>query len=235
MKLFLTFVLLSAVSVGCMLQSCSNQTAVQIVCSKIENIDWSYIGAHLTCSGDESMNSTFSGSLVSSVLQSNKLNVSNLPEITALKIHDATVKLIPFGIKKHFPNLKALEFDNCGLLSVYKENLKEFRNSLEYLSLYGNKLNSIDADLFEYSSNLKAIYLGGNPFVHIKPEFFTNLKNLKSIEVINLRSANCIDEFFSILLGDDIMSFEWDNEKCTDFAEKVEKQNMVMFTDSCLY
>lgn len=53
------------------------------------------------------------------------------------------------------------------VMSVTKGNLKEFGDSLVYLSLYSNKLKSIDADLFEHNHNLKSIWLLKYPIRHI--------------------------------------------------------------------
>lgn len=230
MIFFLTFVLFSAVSVGCESQTSQCQNDVQIICSQIEeNSPWDVIGSQRQCKGHKSIKSIISGSSVSSVVH-NGLEVSNLVKITALNIDSATVEFIPFGIKKHFPNLKALHISSCGLLSVNKKNLKELGNSLEALSLTWNKLVSIDADLFQYNPNLKAVWLYNNPFRHIDPEFFTYLKNLRNLAVVSLTNAGCIDQEFDKQKGDNLSAFYWFHQLCTDSTAKVHTQNLITGT-----
>lgn len=184
MKVSVTFFCLVALSQLTNSQSCSSvKVEVVIICSKVETFDWMAIGIALTCSGDHhSITSTFSRSSVTFVVHSNKSEATNLAEITGLRITGATVKFIPSGIGSKFINLKTLGIWSCGLLSVKKENLKEFGNWLEEVNISLNKLKSIDTDLFEYNPNLKVIFLNDNPIRYID-EFFTNLKNLKNFNV----------------------------------------------------
>lgn len=137
-------------------------------------------------------------------MHSNELEVINLADITGLNFYDATVKFIPSGIGRHFVNLKVLHIVYCRLLSVNKENLKEFGNSLEYLSIQSEsiKLISTDVDLLECNPNLEDIYLNDNPIRHIDTEFFANLKNMRSLKVAYLQDAtNCMDQYFRTSKG----------------------------------
>lgn len=100
---------------------------VEIICALIQNDEWDFIGPLLTCSNEEELiTSHFSGSSVSSVVYSNKSEVTDLAEITALNFTYATMKFIPSGIKSYFINLKVLRISGCGLMSVNKANLKEY-------------------------------------------------------------------------------------------------------------
>lgn len=202
-------------------QYCSNKIEkIEIICSSIEKANC--CGSQLTCDGGNSIKSTFSDTSVSSVVHNNNSEVKNLPQITALTINHATVKFIPSGIGKQFTNLKVLFIRSSGLLSVNKNNLKEFGSSLNFLDLYENKITSIDADLFEYNPNMEVIALDGNPFRHIEPEFFTNLKKFR-VERIDIRSRDgCIYQHFETSSGHNIATFKWNNEKCIDSTAKLE-------------
>lgn len=189
---------------------------------------WLDIGSFLTCDGGrKSINSTFPNSSVSSVLHDNKSEVTNLAQIEALEIQLATIKFIPLGIKTHFPNLKALIFNSCGLLRVNKENLIEFGSSLEILSLQSNMLISLDAELFENNPSLKLIYFNGNPIRHIDSEFFMNLKKMVNVRYIAFNPAGCMNQYFYTSSGHNIITFKWNNEKCTNVTAKLEAQNLI--------
>lgn len=207
----------------------NNQTEkVEIVCWFIaKSYSLAPAGTVLTFYADSSVISTFSDSTVFSVLHSNKTEITELSDIKALELSNAKLHFIPHGIRKHFPSLKFLIIEFCGLLSVNKENLKEFGDSLKELYLQRNNLISIDADLFEYNPNLLVFVLDDNPIRHIDPEFYTNLRNLKKIEVGALRSAGCIQNSFNIFRGDNIAYFAWHNGKCNDITAKLETQALV--------
>lgn len=207
-------------------QSCQASIEnVEIICSSIEKADWSYIGSQLTCIGDTSISSKFPDSSVMSVVHSNKSEVTHLAEIRAFKINGAAIHFIPSGIKSQFSNLKALSINSCGLLSVNKEDLKSFGNSLERLSLSYNKLISIEADFLDYNPNLRAIYLNDNPLQHIQGNFFKNLKNLKSLKFVNLERVNCMSRYFDTSkFGHILAIFRWNSERCVSETARIETQ-----------
>lgn len=216
--ILLLFVALSSLANS---QYCSKQSEkVSIVCSSFKNVPFPDLESVLLCVGDKFITVAFPDASVSSVVHSNNSQVTNAVEVEALVIHGAKVKFIPSGIKSNFPNLKALAISSCGLMSVNKDNFKEFGSSLEVLVLGYNKLTLIDADLFDYNPNLKIIELNYNPIRHIESEFFTNLKSLKSLKEISLESANCISQRFGTS-KDQIATFEWESKNCTDFAAKL--------------
>lgn len=216
-------------------QACSNVTEkVTIVCSPIENIVWPIIGPAMTCDADTSITSSFTDSSVTSVVLSSKSKVKNLEEIKFLDITNAKVKFIPTDIKSQLMNLKALRVSSCGLLSINKENLKEFGISLEFLCLHGNKIISIDEDLFDYNPNLRVIFLASNPIRYIDPHFFTSLTKLGKLEDVGLDSANCINQKFSASNDRNIATFEWNNQDCTDITAKVDTQNLITSNSKCL-
>lgn len=122
-------------------QSCSEKLEnVEIICSKLSVMNLTYTPEVLVCYSElemsSSINSTLPESSVSSVVHSNRSKVENLSEIEAIWIEKAIVKFIPKGINNFLPNLRVLYIGNSGLLSVKKENLKEFGNSLELLALH---------------------------------------------------------------------------------------------------
>lgn len=210
-------------------QSCSvlNAAEIDIVCKSIGAPGYQIVNPISCCYGDSSITVTFSDSTVRSILNQNKLEMENLAEIKGLYIVRATVKFIPTGIKNKIKNLKLLGISSCGLLSINKENLKEFGSTLELLDLYGNKITSIESDLLEYNPNLIAFYLNGNnPIKHIDPEFFINLKKLKNILLIEIANSGCTTNSFRAATSK-LAAFQWNREICVDETAKTETRNLI--------
>lgn len=226
MRNFLKLLFMFSVSHLAYMQPCSMHK-VEIICAGILNSHYAQIGTLLTCYGGASIKSTIPGASVSTVVHSNKMNVTNLPEITGLRIESASVKFIPIGIKSKLSNLKSLTIAFSGLLSVNSENLKEFGTSLEFLSLHDNSITSIDADLFQHNTNLRVVYLWGNPIRLIEPEFFTKLRNFKMIASVEFSPGNCINQDFNTQKNHHIETFKWNGEKCSDYTAKKETQNLI--------
>lgn len=207
-------------------QDCSMHR-VKIVCTNILNFGWPDLGFIPTCLAEDSMNTIIPGSSVSSVVHINGSEVRNLLEIEGFQTYRGMVKFIPTGIMRKFTNLKVLVIYETGLLSVTKDNLREFGSSLEKLSLSKNKLIFIDADLFVFNPNLKDIWITNNPIRHIEPGFFANLKNLEYVNFLTLGSAGCMSQTFDAERGDNIDTFEWSSENCSDESARSETQSLI--------
>lgn len=195
---------------------------VEIVCASFGSLM-----KILVCIGDRSASSTIPGSSVSSIVHTDRSDMTDHPQIEGFYIKRGSIKFIPTGIRNKFSNLKLLMIDETGLLRLNKENLKEFGTSLEILGLPFNKLISIDADLFEYNLNLKTMWLHDNPIRHIEPAFFANLKNLRNPQYIDLVSAGCMSQLFHSGSVHDIAKLEWMNQNCIDDSARNETHNLI--------
>lgn len=212
-------------------KGCPKQN-VEIICEKIE-IDKIEVVDVLSCTADRSMTSTIPGSVVSSVNHKNGSEVTNLAQIEGLVIANATVKFIPANLGAKFSNLSFLAIVYSGLLSVKKEDFREFGVSLRRIYLGGNKIISIDADLFEYNSKLILIRLFYNPIRYIEPDFFKNLKKLKDISEVDLRTfSGCTSQLFDSKYGEKMATFAWSSEDCMDETAKVDEQKMIQ--EACI-
>lgn len=185
------------------------------------------------CRAADSINSinnvNFPGSSVSTFLHSNGSEVTNRTEIEGLFVQYATFKFIPTDIAMKLPNLRVLAIRSSKLVSLSKENMKQFGEKLELADFSENKIISIDADLFEYNPNLAVIFLESNPIRYIHPEFFTNLKNL-NLKMFLFNSAGCIDQDFNTEReekGLDFASFEWNYDNCTEFSATFETKDRI--------
>lgn len=206
-------------------ESCSTRR-VQIICSRVEKTQW-VDGLFYSCAGSRSIISMLPGSSVSSIVHGNGSEVTNLLQIEGFYISTAKVKFIPSGIGSRLQKIKTFQIFQCGLLSVSKEDLKDFGSSLELIYLGYNKLTVIDADLFEFNLLLKKIYLDNNPIRHIDPEFFTNLKKLRNIVFVEIYETSCISQEFETSNRHNITTFKWRSEKCMNETAKIELKNMI--------
>lgn len=208
-------------------RDCSIVYNITNLCSSVSHRTYIIVGTLLTCVGDNLTISEYPGISVTSVFEtSNNSTITNLEQIQGIFIEKAPLfKFIPSGIKRKFPNLKAIIIESSGLLNINKEDLREFGRSLQYLELFRNLLTFIDADLFEYNQNLTFINLSFNPLRYIEPAFFTNLKIMKSLEQIHLNAVGCMDQYFATMSGHDIKTFIWSHGGCSDESAKIEMQN----------
>lgn len=223
--LFAIFLLthLSALTIS---QSCVEKK-VQITCDNVSSDDHRANGEDLTCWSD-SMNVLTADVSVSSVVDKNNSDFANLTEVKEFVIHGSSiVKFIPNGISDKFPHLKAFKIYLSQLLSVGKDNLKGFGDSLENLDLYGNRITYIEADLLEYNTNLNYISFNYNPIRFIASEFFLNLKKLKNVGVVWFGSAACIDQIFDDSDGHKLSTFTWKKDNCIDVTAKTETENLI--------
>lgn len=132
-------------------QSCDGEK-VEIICDNVSD----NIGTTLSCYNDESIIVSTNDASVNSVVHKNKLEVANLLGIEVFWIEKGSMKFIPTEISNKFEKLKVLLIHSCGLLSLSKGNLKQFGGFLEFLKIHGNKITSIDDNIFEFNKNLKS-------------------------------------------------------------------------------
>lgn len=219
---FLILLTLSAPILGCI--------KVDIICDKLERNYWDEpegaqvgIGFLTTCqvrSLNVSMTSDDS-SEVNSIVHKNGSLIENSEsdQIGALTLQNVKFSHIPKRISNFLANLKVAQFSNNGLLSVTKEDLKQFGSKLELIDFSFNNLTAIEADLFEFNPQLKAVIFRRNPIKLIHPGFFDSLVNLRQLLYAVLRSG-CINVTFYSKNHDDIENFNWKNSKCFNSTER---------------
>lgn len=98
--------------------------------------------------------------------------------------------VFPRGLEHFFKNLRALQFSNIFMLSISAEDLKPFP-LLEYLHLYGNRITSLDGDLFSHNPRMQYFSIVSNRIEHIGHDLVTNLNEL---QFLNLAGNNCINK-----------------------------------------
>lgn len=86
------------------------------------------------------------------------LGHSTNSEVQALKIDGHALTIFPSSIEKTFNNLLAIYINDGELVQITQSDMKVFP-LLRYLDLFGNKIETIDGDLFKFNPNLSGEFL----------------------------------------------------------------------------
>lgn len=221
LKLVFSFLVLSLflTSFG----SCKKIENVKIICSEFKTITVEFLGEFNACyNAIDPMTVTNHDTEVSSIIHQDGSDVENLSGIDALQIYNSIINSIPGRLAEKLKNLRILVINWSCLETVSRENMKQFGNTLEHLEFIGNRLTTLDSDLFEHNRNLKIINFSSNPLTYIDPNFFENLKNLVKPLFINFHFTKCMTHNFFFINDADLSNFEWKHENCTSEKAKFE-------------
>lgn len=222
LKLILAFLFFSSSSI--LFGSCKQVEDVRITCSELKSVTVEFLGDFKACyNAFDSLTITNPDSKVSSIVYSDGSDVANLSEIDALQIYNSVIISIPDGIADKLQKLRALVINWSCLETLNQENMQQFGASLEHAEFIGNRLTTLDTDLFKHNRNLKMINFSSNPFNYIDPIFFENLKNLINPLFINFHFTNCINQNFFFHSDVSLVNFEWKLERCTSQKTKFEQ------------
>lgn len=111
-------------------------------------------------------------------------------KVTALLIFEQICEYFPAGFDKFFKGLLGIAVQKSGLKKLTKRDLKHF-TELKSLSLYGNKLETLESDLFYYNLQLEMLSVFDNSLTNVHPEVLRGLVHLKRI---HFNANPCIDE-----------------------------------------
>lgn len=192
---------------------------VNIVCSDLRNVTFDTIGAVFTCRNTNASISlvTTPNSVVTSVTDRNGMVIAN--HIEGLILQNMRMNFIPNNITTMLPSLKAVQFHNVSLMSITKENMRQFGSLLEYVWFDRNQLTSLVGDLFQNNWNLRYISFHSNPIKHINPRFFETLKNMENLQRVYLSSLGCMSQQWNRATSRNISTFIWNNERCFNETE----------------
>lgn len=139
------------------------------------------------------------------------------------------VMFMPKGFKNEniMPTLKMLLLKEGNLQELKNSDLKQFGDDLIYLNLRGNKISSLDADLFEHNPNLEYVDLSENPLEYIEPGFFKNMRKMKNLAIVRFENAGCMNQAISSSSHDDIVIKFWDFSKCTNETSLEDIENIL--------
>lgn len=120
----------------------------------------------------------------------NSLSESNLPKtytesLTHLNMDNNKVEMFA----TNFPKLRYLSINHNKIENVCNHNCNRHSLSLhdmpelEYLSLVGNGITTIESNFFEDSDNLRSLHLGMNKMRYLPRHLFNNMSSLKNLSL----------------------------------------------------
>jgi hypothetical protein len=138
------------------------------------------------------------------------------------------IDFIPKQIFNDFPKLNGLQITGCKSLKTVNDNLltKDF-GAIQYLDLYENKIETIEANAFQHLTKLKWISLAKNQIRSLPQQIFKNnpelfliflyndeinsippdfFKNLRKLQFVSVTSNQCIDKDFGCKSGSCLIS-----------------------------
>lgn len=197
----------------------SQEYKVSLSCS-VGNQEWEHIGTLLTCL-NEDIKVDHPDTEIDELLDFYGQDISDISAIEGLEFKKTTVKFIPKGIKRVCPQLKALLFQNTGIVSVKIDDMKQFGDDLEYVSFRVNNIITLDANIFAVNFNLKFISFQSNKLRFIEPQFFENLRKLSKLKAVNLIDCTCINRYIEPF---DLAKID---NKCNDSGAKENEKAIV--------
>lgn len=123
-------------------------------------------------------------------------NLTNNDDVTKLSISDSFVKYINNDFFVHFKNLKTLFITNSKL--QYLVPLIE-SSTLNELSLNGNFINILEANVFHLIGNIESIDLSDNRIETIDETAFYKLENLKELNLKSNKISQLPENVFNWL------------------------------------
>jgi BTB/POZ domain len=159
------------------------------------DVSWSFNDSNkkrYTCRIDKAT-ITEPGTEISSFVGQHISNRTN-KDVTGIYANNATIEYFPRKLYKLFPNLKALQINNCALKEISYEDLIGLEK-LEDLCLDQNQLCSLPSDLFEGMENLREINLSDNKLEFMSSELLDPIANNNLIQ-LDFSGNTKIDVFY---------------------------------------
>lgn len=119
-------------------------------------------------------------------------DIDGLPEhsnVEMLLIDDQKMKLLPSNLNISFPNLKGLIIDSSTLISITREDLKQFPN-LKFVMIGNNNIELLNDNLFEDNEAIEWLAFINNFTKRIGSDILNPLKNLK---FANFQRNTCVN------------------------------------------
>lgn len=158
--------------------------AITINCS-FDIFPFHIVGVIYRCDG----NVTFDGTTddrITAVYGTHLHDLRN-NDIQGLIIRSQNMESFPVNIGSFFPDMRVINFPLNSISSVTNKHLQPFPN-LEFLALFGNRITSLDSDLFAGLRSLKFVNFGRNRIKHVGHDFI-----LPPTAHIYLYSNLCVD------------------------------------------
>lgn len=200
---------------------------VELKCSTPSEVKWFDKKSFFTCSSVQELTVKTHFANVNNVVFENHL-IFDENIIEGLVLKGSKINYIPNGINTFFPKLIALDISNSSLISLEKENLEQFGESLQYLNVQNNELTFLKSDVFQFNINLVQIDLSFNKIKFYGPGLIESLIWLREISLNGCIDSK-IDSFdFTLNSKDSLKDFDT-THGCNDIEaiSENEKQDHV--------
>lgn len=169
-----------------LVSQCPAAEGLTVVCS-YSDANWAGIDDFYTCFGTIVGNA--SASAIVNVVGTHVAGRSNA-DIRGFSIYNQRgLTQLPSNINVIFPSVRAVDWVFGDLNTVSTNDLRQF-SDLAILSLYGNRLTSLDGDLFQNNRRLQQIDLGNNLIQNVGEGIFDHLAELR---IVLFQRNPCID------------------------------------------
>lgn len=164
----------------------AKKKTVKIECSDVRRYEWTHAGV---------LNICFVRGDLQSVDKFDKIDngVANMA-IQALGFQvQSKLKYIPGGLKKYYPNLVGLYFDETPLQILTEKNMEQFGTDLIHFHVTKSLITYLSKNLFKHNPNLKFLSLSNNPIQYIELGFFDVITRMDDLLLFDVRNIKCID------------------------------------------
>lgn len=200
MKLIIISFLL-IIGIDKLVQASNDESERSIKCETIKKFMWSKVGSISTCKASSSLEINSFETEIAYIVDSKGYSLGKSSKIQGLWIKNAKVNFIPGNIKNFCPLLRALSVENSGLLTLDKEDMRQFGSDLIQISFFDNSIRALKGDLFEFNNNLKYVDFSSNPIEFIDAHIFDNF----GVDIeMKLFNTICISDKFQIVSSEDL-------------------------------
>jgi hypothetical protein len=110
------------------------------------------------------------------------------------------IDFLPTQILNDFPQLNGIIIAICETFKIIRDNLfTEDFSAIQYLDLYSNKIETIEANAFQHLPKLKWIQLAGNQLRSLPHQIFRTNPELIGIELHGNKINSITPDFFKNL------------------------------------
>jgi Leucine-rich repeat (LRR) protein len=127
-------------------------------------------------------------------------------DVEAIMFEKTTVHHFPRDLDKIFPALKVLRINNCGLLSITRDDLFGLQK-LELLDLRGNQLQWLPSNLLLGMSNLKRVIFLNNKLERISSKLLEPIAS-NALGWVNFKGNSKISNHFGPAYGGSTKSLQ---------------------------
>lgn len=175
---------LLAQSILVVLSCLAYSQATTLQCGFAED-NWLSVSTLYTCNGVLSVTGDDSTILT---VTGDHTGTNGNADVTGLSIYNqGLLTTIPPNFEEFFANIEAFEWVFGNLTSLTSDHLAQFPN-LRILSVYGNGILQLAADLFTNNANLAHIDFGSNQLNYVQPSIFSGL----SLETALFQRNPCV-------------------------------------------